>query len=332
MILSRNGSEWITLGLVLAGLLGAEVTMRGIRGFLSLDIQHLDQTETIVEDLEEADGLRVLLAGNSLLRSGVDPAALEAELEEALGTEVAVGMVYPDGSNPVEWSYLLRKLVIHPQRHLDVVVLAFGPGHLRDRPVERTLLRLAAHHVDGRDVASFLKDDLDDIESRSQFLLARLSNAYALRDRIAPRVMSAIIPLYEELSPILLRAPDPGRVAAGANETGNAGAEAGREAGISIPRSGPTFSYLGRLVSDCGAAEIPVLALPMPALEPYPVDEGALRLFTQSNIPVMGVSFETAFDPERFPDGEHLDPEGMARFTTVLAPAMAAELRDILPN
>jgi hypothetical protein len=326
MVFWRNGSEWLTLGLVVAGLLAAEVTMRGIRGSLSLDIQHVDQADEIVEDLVESEGLRVLVAGNSLLRSGVDGERLGDALSGEMDEPVAVGMVYPDGSNPVEWSFLHRKLVTNPHRYPDVVVLAFGPGHLRDRPVEQTLLRLAAHHVDRADVWSFLKNDLNDIESRSEFILARISAAYALRDRIAPRVMTAIIPYYQELSPILLQAPGPKETPTSEENSGQGGRESGGESGTA---QAPSFSFLSRLLADYERAGIPVVALPMPAPENYEVDAGALDLFSRHGIPVLTVSFETPLGPERFPDGEHLDEEGMEAFTSALAPALAAELRRV---
>ncbi len=305
-------SEWSTVILVVLGLLAAEVTVRSTRSSLSLDIAHLDRVDSLVESLDGQEGLAVLLSGNSLLRAGVDGDVLETGLEEELGRSVSVAMVHPDGSNPLEWQYLHRKIVHYPGRRPDVVVLAFGPGQLRDRSAETGLLRLAAHHVDRRDVVPALRNTFLDTELRSKFVLARVSNAFAFRDRIAPRVLDLIIPGYRERAEILLQAP--------------ASAPTGQEAQVSEEDS-YSVDNLERLLADYADSGIELLALPMPAPQPYELEAKAGEVFAAFSAPLVTVSI--GHDARRFPDGQHLDDEGRRSFTAALTPVLAAELRRI---
>ncbi len=300
-----KGSEWRVLALVAVGMLLAEVGLRFGETSLSGDMAHLDQMETRVKDMLDGEGFRVLLVGNSLLLRGVDPDLLAARLTEEGDGPVSVGMVHPDGTTPLEWSYFLRKLVFNPSDTPDAMVLAFGPGHLSDRPASAALLRLAAHHVDGADVPGLLREELTDVESRSQFVLARASRVFALRDRIAPRVLDALVPRYRELAPILLRSP--GRAASAGPST-------------------PTFRYLERILEDAETAGVSVILIPMPAPEEYSVEAGALALASRFGVPVLDPSVDGRLDPARFPDGEHLDPLGMRLLTESLAPVLADAL------
>ena len=296
--------EWAVVAMVAVGLVMAEAGLRSVQDSLSGDVEHLNQADSIVEAVVEGDGLRLLVIGNSLVFSGVDPLGLESGLERELARDVTVGLVNPDGTGPLEWSYLYRKLLFNEGRLPDVLVMGFGHGHLRDRPPERVLLRLAAHHVDARDIGSLFQRDLTGLEERSAFVLGRVSTAFALRDRIAPRVFDALIPRYRQLAPILLGAPPDDRPPEPAETE-------------------PTFEYLGRLLDDASKAGLAVVAMPMPAPEPYPVDRGALDAFAERGAPVLRSNVDTGLEPGRFPDRLHLDAEGGERFTRLLALMLA---------
>lgn len=302
----RFTGEWRVVAAVFAGLLVAEVALRTVQNVLSGDVAHLNAADSIVSDLDRAEGLRVLLIGNSLLYRGVDPAQLESLLEAELDREVSIGMVFPDGTLPLEWSYLYRKLVFNPDRLPDVMVMAFGPGHLGDRPAEPQLLRLAAHHVAASDVGMLFERDLTGFEERAEFIVARVSTAFALRDRIAPRVFDRLIPGYRDLAPMLLQAPN-----------GAVG---------SAPPPEPTFEYLGRLLDDASADRVPLIALPMPAPTAYSLHPDASAALRSHGDPVLATLGDLGLEPERFYDGQHLDPAGRTRFTNLVAPLLAAEI------
>jgi hypothetical protein len=321
----KDGSEWIVALLVLGALLATELGVRAGQDFLSLDIAHLNRAETIVRDLTEAEGLRILVTGNSLTREGVDGQLLEAGLREELGRDVTVAMVYPDASGPADWSFFHRKIMFYPDQHPDLVVLGFGIGQLPDRPHSITLSKLAAHYVDRRDVGTFILNDLDNIEERSQFVLGRMFKTFALRERIAPRVLDALIPWYREMSPILLQVSP-----VGTEGEAPAAAEAAEESAAEQAadlQPGPSFHYLGQLVDDYVEAEVPLIGMPVPAPSPWQIHPRALALFEGADVPLLPTFTTLTMEDARFPDGAHMDPAGKALFTEALVPDLAAAIR-----
>lgn len=301
--------------LVLAALVLVEAGLRSARSHLSSDIEHIDAIPAIAAGLQAREGLRVLVGGNSLIGEGVDPVALERDLSEALGRPVAVGVVKPDGTTPLEWEYLYRKHVFQSGHAPDALVLGFGPGHLRDRRAEAAVLRLALHHVDRADTGRLFRNDLAGFEERATFVLASGWWTFGLRDRIAPRILAEAIPNYRALAPILLQAPE-----ASVQEPGSANGS-GEEA-----EAGPTFEHLNRLLASAEEVGVPVILVEMPAPRDYDIEPEAREIARAAGAPIVDVNPVPGIVPASMPDGEHLDAEGRARFTAALARALAAEL------
>lgn len=310
---SAARSERPVLLLVAIGLLAVEGVLQWAAPRLSGDSRHLDEAPAIVEGLLESDGVRVLLAGNSLIGAAVDPPALTAALEQRLDGPVSVAMIRPDGTTPLEWDYLYRRLLPESGALPDLIVLGFGPGHLRDRPAELNTLRLARHHVALADVGDLLANDLTDLESRAQFALAYVWASFGLRDRISTRVLDLVIPNYRELAPSLLRAG-----------AGNGAGDGGGGGATTL-----TYRHLDNLLASLRRRGVPVVAMPMPAPDPYSVDDGALRVLAAHGVAVLDLNPVPGLVPERFPDGDHLDAEGRALFTQALAPALAGTLAQL---
>jgi hypothetical protein len=297
--------EWAVVLPVLAGMCVAELGLRRYQEALSGDVAHFAEMESIAERTVGGEGLRVLVWGNSTLSQGVDPVRLEAGLEDFLGKPVTVGMIYPDGTVSLEWSYLLRRLVFLPERIPDALVLVFGHGNLRDRPPERSLLRLAAHHVAWADVPQLFREDLPGFEDRASFLVAKASVTYGLRDRIAPRVFDLLIRDYRENAPILLQAqsqPDESR---------------GRA---------PTFEYLQRILADCSMRDLPLFAALAPHGFAYELEPQASTLLREAGVAVLDARSAVPLSQEFFRDPYHLNAEGRELFTDALIPALGEAL------
>ena len=291
-----------TLAMVEGGLRWSEARLSG-------DVAQIQEAPDRVRYASETSGVGVLMLGNSLLAEGVDRVSLEGTLATDLGTSVAVGEVTPDGTTPLEWRYLLRKLVFRPGYHPDVLVLAFGPGHLWDRPGATQVLRLAAHHVDRADIGLLFREELTDIESRAEFLTARLWRTYALKDRIQLRLLDLVLPHFRTERELLLRRPGSGR---------------GVDRGLADLRD------LRGLLEDASGAGIPVILLPMPAPHPWPVEDPVQALARTLSVPILDVRDEVTLERERFPDGEHLDPLGRKAFSETLGPELARMLSSVL--
>jgi len=301
--------EWVVWLLVVAGLAVVEIGLAFARPVLSGDIRHLDEAPQIAERLHERSDLRVLIGGNSLIGEGLDPSLLDSLLSRDLGREVHGAMVRPDATGPLEWDYLFRKLVFNPGFVPDVLVLGFGPGHLRDRPASSAYLRLAVHHVDGSDIGRLWTEELHDFESRVGFFLARISMTFGLRDRISSRILATVVPGYRDRAAILL-ITQPGAGSA----------------------SAPTYQHLVALLDEAGRWDLPVVLVPVPQPAPYPVEQEVLRIAAARNVAVLDVRPVEGLSVASFPDGKHLSAQGRRTFTRWLAGPLAQSLPESLRN
>ncbi|MBT8404346.1 MAG: hypothetical protein KJP18_10830 [Gemmatimonadetes bacterium] len=302
--------EGRTLVFILAGLVVLEIGFRAVGDRLSGDVAHMDRIDDIVADLDRADAFKVLFVGNSLIAEGLDPVALEGSLSISLAQPVSVGLVRPDGSSPLEWYYLLDRWVFSEGRTPDLLVIPFGPGHLFDRDARQATFRLAAHHVGNGALSELLSRDLTDFEARSQFFLARVSRAYALRERIQRRALDVLIPDYRELAPLILRR--------GAR-TADTGSVTDADAPNPAVGRTRTLQMVQRLTARAGTAGVPVLFLAMPEAELWAVDSAVATMIGDGWPGLLDFRGSLALPPERFPDGEHMDSEGRERFTERLS-------------
>jgi hypothetical protein len=295
--------------LVVTGRLAVEGALRLSEDRLSGDVAQIDAAPAQVRHAASGSGLGVLMVGNSLLAEGVDRARLEGMLTTELGTAVSVGKVTSDGTTPLEWHYLTRKLVFDTGTSPQVLVLAFGPGHLWDRPGATQVLRLAAEHVAAEDVGMLFREELTDIESRSEFLTARVWRTYALRDRIQLRLLDLVLPYFRTEREELLRRP--GLVGETHHDLSH-------------------LRDLRELLEDAAGAGIQVILLPMPAPHLWPVEGPVETLARTLSVPILDVRDKVSLEPERFPDGEHLDALGRGAFTEALGPQLGRAIRSVI--
>ena len=303
--------EWAVVLWVLAGMGAAEVGFRRYRDVLSGDVKHFTQMDSIVEHTASGEGLRLLVWGNSTLAQGIDPSLLETGLEEVLRSSVTLGMIYPDGTVSLEWSYLLRKMVFLPEKLPDALVMVLAEGNLLDRPPERSLLRLAAHHVAWEDVPRLFREDLPGFENRASFLIAKSSVTYGLRDRIAPRVFDLFIPNYRVNAPILLQGPSQLEV---------------------VGHSGPTFEYLKRILADCRRYDLPLFVVLAPLAFDYELEPEASELLRYAGAEIVDARGVVPQSGELFRDAYHLNGHGRELFTEGLITALGDAFRTRFPD
>lgn len=293
----------------------AELGLRSFETMLSGDVAHMEAIPTIVRETVASEGESVLLWGNSLLGEGVDRAALEEGLRTLGSRNYAVGKVNPDGTTPLEWSYLLRSTIEIPSGSRsgkpDLFVLAFGPGHLVDRSPTGSLERLALYHVGREDLVQFLLREVQTLDERAAFLSARTLRLVALGERIQPRVLDLAIPEYRERAPLLL--------ARNADPTVDLAADYATDAGS-------RYRHFRRIVDDLAVAGIPLILLPMPEAQPWELSDDELRVIGECRVTVLDIRTSAGLPPERFPDGTHMDSEGRGTFTAVLTSRLAGLL------
>ena len=67
----ENAPEWPVILMVIAALGVVEIGLSVVRPWLSGDIRHLDEAASIAQGVADGSGVRVMVAGNSLIGEGV---------------------------------------------------------------------------------------------------------------------------------------------------------------------------------------------------------------------------------------------------------------------
>lgn len=280
--------ELRVIACVLAFLGLVEVAMRGLEDRLSIDIAHIRAGGEIADRIGRDGKPGVLLLGNSLTRDGIKPAVVE----RAAGPEARVEAYHPDGSSVIEWAFAYRKYFLHPGKSPDFLIVGAGRSHLFDS--EPRSERFGAYFCGRRDLAGYFRRHVRDLDDAAGFILARASVAYANRERVQPRLLSMLVPHYQETLRLLATR---------------------RPAADGAPQALPGHHYLAELLEDAraGGTRVAVVAIPMP--DPYPLPEETRRVIEEAGAKLIDARELEGIHPGNFPDGYHLDDAGAELLT-----------------
>ncbi|MCP5559314.1 MAG: hypothetical protein H7A55_16325 [Verrucomicrobiaceae bacterium] len=195
----------------------------------------------------------------------------------------------PDGTGVAEWAYAFRRYVMHRRQHPAEVWIITGPAHLIDAPIA-TPERFGQFFVDRHDQASFLANELNEIESRSQFLLGAASVAYADRNRLQPLLFYNFVPGYEETARQIdqtLSLPDSIKP---------------------MPAAAATCRHLNLLldsIQQCGSRAV-IISVPLP--KPYSLSGPVVAAAQSHRCQLIELGKLPPPGAEGFSDGYHLTP------------------------
>lgn len=287
--------ELRVLAVLLAALLGLEVTTRVFEGRLSKDVNHLRSLPAQAARLRSApaDHYKVLILGNSLAREGLDQEELKRGLEAAVGRPVMLAAMHPDGSRVEEWRYGFRRYFDAAGSQPDLLLLCTGRAHLLDGL--RDLDTVAAFHVSWRDLPDLVREQQLGVDALCQAAAARVSRLFAHRRRVQPLLFYHGMPRYEPTVNLIQASSQKAARAGGANES---------------------VRTLTALLQTCRAAgtRVAVLTVPLPA--PYDLPDTVKAVLQVEGVPCF--DSPPSLPSERFPDGYHLDREGAAIWTRAL--------------
>jgi hypothetical protein len=291
--------------LLAAGLLGVyalcDLGLRAVDDRLSGNLAHVAEMPGLFAQL--ADGQsggaagRTLFLGNSLTNNGVDPAAFGS----------ATVKVTPDGTSFWDWQCIVeRQLFAHPERKVDRVVMGTA-WHLASDLTRADPSRLGAQFCSFGDIARPSSLGISTPGDVGEFIVARASRVYALRDTIRNRALDKFIPHYKRFASE--------QNAAGRNDDGPA---APGEA--EVPYTGLT-----RLAAGLKARGTELVMVLMPIKRPYEADPALLALAARGELRLIDYRHLPAIESRHFMDDMHLGPEGRAVLTAHLARDLAAD-------
>lgn len=290
-------TEWKVLASLIALLLLMEVGVRAFETKLSKDLTHLRQLPLAAESLKTDDAYKILIVGNSLARYGIDRKLLVQGLEGKGYEKIRVEAFHPDGTTITEWSYGLRRYFLNPGAIPDRIIVVSGRTHLMDIPPKAE--RLGAFYVDLPDVKEAVLLELNSVEERARFFLARASGLFANRSRIQPYVFYNYLPEY---TGTIQDINDQRKMLA---EKSSGDAKMGT-------------ADLGRFleVAQSKGSKISVVAIPM--LASYDLPNEISKEIEKQGGALWDLSGINEIDEKNFFDGYHLDPEGAVKVTEAL--------------
>ena len=304
---SNSRAALAAVGFVFAVLSLCELALRLGEESISIDVAHLRSIPAIANRLNAGEGKRVLFLGSSIVREGVNlEDILQGIHDSGIDEPLTFEKVHPDDSRIAEWTYLVEHHFINPGRLPDVIVIGFAGSHLEDyHPIPWD--RIAAYYASTQALPRIVFEEIDNFETRVQFVLAHFIRSFAYRERVGKRVFDLVVPHYRDSSRRI-------------------NASLRREQ--LVTKQGEVEQYgrlekLAELTNRHGVAVI-LVAMPLranweiPAELPKRASEIGVTLLDARNIPDFG--------QELFKDGLHMNATGAERFSkwlpTILAPSL----------
>jgi hypothetical protein len=297
-------------------VVGVEVLTRTCLFRVSKDFRRFSTYSGRASALSAAPGFDVALIGNSATQRGVDPAVFPRAAGRAAGHRVAADFFLADGSQVNTWYYMLQRYFWQPRHSPDLVVVNFFSDGLEDSTPEE-IGRLAQFFTTPEDWGEVLGTDLPELGQRAEFLLSSVCASYAARERIKERVLSALVPGYEEYIYAI-------------NEINFERGAAGK------PRT-PTYRALERLLRRAReqGTRLCFVAFPTrPCVSgaPYAIPQEVSRCIRDAGMDLVDLRTGEGLSLDHYADDVHLNEAGQAIYTRSLAravrPVVRAALRD----
>ncbi|MEO2048086.1 MAG: hypothetical protein ABGX16_16140 [Pirellulales bacterium] len=304
--ISSSKSEIKVLAVLLCVLLAAEVSMRIFGPAFSLELRRTHEIPVNARTMAAAEGMRFVVLGNSLTNAGFDAAAFTKELAQSGVTPVHIQVRHFPGSGSCEWFHIFKHFFVDTARLPDVLILPFNITSVQDDfPV--TIGRLV-NFCDVNDIPGVLFNDFHDFGDRTEFLHAYASTSFANRDKVRQAVFDILIPHYHSGETAIHTAsttPIP-------DETSSLVAG--------------SYQQLERLMLLARSHGVIVIAVPMPASQPYSIDAELIGIIQSTGSLYADARMEAGLTLDEFRDGIHMNRRGAGLFSRALARHLQAKL------
>lgn len=290
--------------------LGLEVFTRAVLFPASKDFSRFATYPTRAAALVEQPGMRIAFIGNSLTGEGIDPKLLSKSLEEAGAGPVTADLFTADASKINVWHYLANHYFWKHDRHPDLIVVPFYETNLIDgHPLE--MGRFAQFFVETADWPEVFAHDVTSAADRLEFLLSSGWATFAARDRIKERVLSLLVPHYQQLVAQTHAAqhvkPAPGTA--------------------SSSEKPATHQMLQRFLARASEHHTRVVFVAFPTIvpgrerpyQPYELNPETLRLIGDAGMEFLDLRQVPELTPDMYADDIHLNAVGRPIFSRKLA-------------
>lgn len=248
---------------------------------------------------------QVLLAGNSLLQAGIDVTVLN----EGLYPDWLVNHFVVTQTTYLDWYFGMKRLLEQGSRP-DRIIICIEPRHLIQKAVRHEifaqyLMQLSDLPEVGRTLDLHPTDYTD-------FAMANISTAYALRKEIRKNILLQILPRLPDLTALITKADHPPPDSA------------------ELMRIGRERLVAGRDVAAANGASL--LILFTPPVDPAQADM-LKALGRELGVPVVvPLTDADLIEGDYDTDGYHLSAQGMERFTDAAVPLLRRALAERGPS
>lgn len=305
--LRQRRGEFLTVLAVLGALLFSDVVLRTVEDRLSGNIEHINEIDDLAADYKADDPESILFMGNSLTNNGVNADIARKLLNENGHNVTTMNKIVPDATTIWSWSCIADNQFLDRDVYPATIVLGFGWNQLSDQ--SRILpTRLGAFFCSADDLLNIREHKTLTSAEIGEFLTARTLRTYAHRETVRNRVLSILIPHYQQMT----------------QENNRRLRNAADAAGSQV------FSYtvLQDLITDLSqnGTQLVVMAMPVRDL-PYEIDDSLARLLRDMQVPLLDYRHLSGIAEDSFLDDMHLDPDG----ATVLTTRLANDLVGLIP-
>jgi hypothetical protein len=288
---------WIVLDLVL----------RWTAPLLAGSLAHAYEIPALMAQVSSSRG--VLVLGNSITNNAVDGPSVH-ELLRDRGLDTSIIEVVPDSTQIWEWLCVVENHVVHSDQVPSVAVIGFAWHQLSDQS-RRDPSRLAAMFCSYRNLPLLWSYGLQSVNALTEFVFAKASLLYALRDTLRNRFLSAIVPQYQVFTQA-------------ANEQ--------RNSPRGVRGQGSDYSYRAftRLLENLQRAGVRVVVVAWPVATPYALDAGLVQAAERLGVTLLDYRAVQGISAGSFLDAMHVNESGQNVLTSRLATDIAplAAVRD----
>ncbi len=281
------------------GLAVVDGLVRFLEAKVSGNLAHIAEIPQIIDQARQSREPSLLLLGNSLTNNGTDAQFLQSSLQSSL-----VAKITPDATDLWDWQCILRHEVVAEGAGSIRTVVIGTAWHLLSDQAAVDPSRLGALFCRFADLSKPASIGLHTSADIGEFILARVSRTYALRDTLRNRLFKIAVPNYQKFA-------------------GEAAAAPAGSPGTSTSAATYTYARLEALAEQLRLSGVTLVILSMPIPEPYEIDPGLLELARQGKVVLRDYRVLPGIERASFIDSMHLGSDGRAVLSARLASDLA---------
>ena len=297
-------AELKVVTVLLLVLAGCEVMMRFGEQFLSRDVQHIKQIPAISQTLADSKGERILFIGNSLVRAGINPDAIEEELKAQGVAPVHIERVFPDSTSLPDWYRLFKHYFVGTSHLPEALVLCFSDIALQDSSGTDPS-RLGHYYSSPGELPEIFDQDLRDFNRSAEFILSSLSYSFANRMRVRTRALDLIVPDYRNSAQRINR-------------------DMKREQFAKT--TSKSYQRLSRLLATAKQDGVRVVVVAMPQPIVYALDPQIKTVVESAGMTFLDCRVVNGISSASFVDEMHLGPGGALTYSHFLGSQLAGKI------